>query len=322
VSEAESTQGAPEPEVADKSRRDRLMDAGLLVFIATALALGTSVLYVFGIAWGLHFPIQSYFALSDYLGITPYWLGWVAAAAVFFMYNYAVHLVNVLWSKKREPGSKPLLWFLKNHWFLLFLVPLLVWGWFEYDWYTTVCLFALFGATYLSWQLSAVLVVKYALGFAKTLALRIALVAILPIATFAFGFGYFATPGFLQHQKVSEIFLIGSDQNAKPSQPEKSIKGKVLFSLSQYLIFLRSDDVFVSLPIARVERIETPKDEPSNHKSAPAASASPSVTALPSPTATPASSGTAAARTSALSTPSIPPSTQSSATTTPIPPHK
>jgi hypothetical protein len=288
----------------------KLLDAGLLVFMATALSLGTSVLYVFGTAWGLHFPVQNYFGLSDYLGITPYWLGWVMAAAVFFAYNYSLYFLRAHSIKKREPEAKRILWFLKNYWPYLVTGSLLVAGWFAYDWYIAACLCGLFAGTYLSSGLSVLLITKYVSRFPKTpLTLRLALFAALPISTFAFGFGYIVTPAFLEHEKVSEVFLIGSQPDANASQLEKSIKGRVLFSLSQYVIILRSDEVFVSLPVARIGRIETPKDELSGPKGSPTASASPTVKPIlaPAVTATP--------RSTPISTPSALSTLQSSATT-------
>jgi hypothetical protein len=108
---------------------------------------------------------------------------------------------------------------------------------------------------------------------------------------FVFGLGAFWTPAFLNHEKISEIYLLDAKSEVRPTP----IRGKVLFSLTKYLIVLRDDDVFVAVATSRVERIETPKDQPAKPavtpSATPGASASPAPTSKatpPTPSATPA----------------------------------
>lgn len=42
------------------SGTENLVDAGIWVFIATAMSFGTSVVYIAGLSWGLFFPLQGY----------------------------------------------------------------------------------------------------------------------------------------------------------------------------------------------------------------------------------------------------------------------
>jgi hypothetical protein len=214
-----------------------------------------------------------------------------------------------------------MLWLLKTYW------PILPIGFFGlvasifYDWYITFSIFSLLAATWFSYSTANLLITKNPAVFDKRRIFRFSLLFGLPVATFSFAFGYVATPAFVEHEKASEIFLIGSQPDTKSSQPEKSIKGRVLFSLSQYLIILRSDDVFVSLPVVRIERIETPKDEPWAPRPSPTAATSPSATPATSPAATPSSSETVSPQSTPVRTPSTLPSTQPCPTIPAIPPH-
>ena len=73
----ETPPGEPEPHGprSASSGTEKLVDAGIWVFIATAMSFGTSVVYISGLSWSLFFPVQDYLLLQDYLLIAPYWIG-------------------------------------------------------------------------------------------------------------------------------------------------------------------------------------------------------------------------------------------------------
>jgi hypothetical protein len=113
----------------------KLLDAGLLVFLATTLSLCATIIYVCALCYSLHFPFQSYIELKDYLELTPYWLGPVLGFTLVMVLQNYIHIpvLAILRIKKREPGQKWRTWF--RSWFLstnlwVFFVPLgfLLWS--------------------------------------------------------------------------------------------------------------------------------------------------------------------------------------------------
>jgi hypothetical protein len=66
----------------------------------------------------------------------------------------------------------------------------------------------------------------------------------LPIGTFSLVLGLSWTPAFLSYEKPSKIYVL-NDKSGSVTAP---IEGRVLFSLTEFLIVLRSDDVFVVIP--------------------------------------------------------------------------
>jgi hypothetical protein len=78
-----------------ETKASKLLDAGLLVFLATAISLGTSTLYIWGLSWSLRFAIQSYFGLREYLDVTAYWLGPLLGFTMLLSYQQLHNLMNI-----------------------------------------------------------------------------------------------------------------------------------------------------------------------------------------------------------------------------------
>lgn len=267
------------------------MDAGLLVFLATTASLGTSTLYVWGLSWTLKFPIQTYFELKDYLEVTAYWLGPALGLAVWVGYQNFSSIVLFLRIKKREPYEKWLPWFWSKYWSSLLSVVMLLAFAFVFDWWLSLNGLIVLSCTWSIYFLALRFVQSNSAKITGRL-LRYLIILGTPIATFTLLLGLLWTPAALNHEKASAIYLLNDKSDPQPAL----IKGKILFSLTQYLITLREDDVFVVVPNSRIERIETPKDQPSAKPSVtPAASTSPAP--LPSVAVSPTS--TAASRLSA-----------------------
>jgi hypothetical protein len=73
----------------------KLLDAGLLLFLVTALSLSASAFYVIGLSLGFRYSIQSYFELKDYIEITVYWLGPILVVAVPILIFYFFHSIVI-----------------------------------------------------------------------------------------------------------------------------------------------------------------------------------------------------------------------------------
>jgi hypothetical protein len=297
--EESSTHTDPTPELKSQPEKTaRLLDAGLLVFLATALSLCMSTLYVCGLSWALRFPIQSYFGLQDYLQVTTYWLGPVLGFVLLLGMQWLPQVINFFRIKKRAPGQKWWPWFLSNYAYYLVLGGGIILLSSLGDWNL-----ALSGTFVAAWLWLGYIVgrrladtVSEKIGDRRIV--RLSILIGLPIAAFALSLGWIWTPAFLLHEKASEIYFSAAHSEAKPIP----LKGKILFALTQYLIVLRDDDVYVAVPVGRIERIETPKDQPSATPTQ-----SPSVTPAASTKPTPVPTATVAPSITVIPTASMPP---------------
>jgi hypothetical protein len=300
--DATPTKYDPIPALNSQPKKaEKLLDAGLLVFLATAISLGTSTLYVWGLSWTLRFPIQSYFGLKDYLEVTTYWLGPVLGYAVWMGYQNFASILSFFQIKKREPGQKWLPWFWSKYWNSLLLAAILLTVSFAYDWLLALSGWLVAFGTFAAFFSARGVTRSYSSRITSRW-LRYSIILGIPIATFALLLGLLWTPASLNHEKASDIYLLNDKSDPRPTL----IKGKILFSLTQYLITLRDDDVFVVVPNSRIERIETPKDQPSAKPSVPAASTTP--TPLPTLAASPSPTATVSVSPSSTATTSVSPS--------------
>jgi hypothetical protein len=243
-----------DPKKDEPSSSAKLLDAGLLVFLVSASSFIASILYVGGLSVVLGFPLQSYFQLADYLRVTPYWLG-PAFGLVLVFAIFSLHGISILVVRKElKRGSEA--W---AHWIRTILALLLI----------AVLLLAWFTLLDLSLAIAGVFIIiaswtmRNNLVWASTLlsgrigkrrwihaAVRIGF----PMALTAVLLGAFWTPALMRQEKTSEIYLLSN----KGEPIQKPIKAQILFSLTEYLIAYRDEDVFEVIPSARIERIETP----------------------------------------------------------------
>jgi hypothetical protein len=297
--EESPTNNEPTAELKNRSEKTaRLLDAGLLVFLATAFSLCMSTLYVSGLSWALGFLIQSYFGLQDYLQVTTYWLGPVLGLALVWGMQWLPQIINFFRITRRDPGQKWLPWFLSNYAYYLVLgggiVVLSSLG----DWNLGLSGALVAGYLWLGYIVARRLTDSVSEKIGDRRIVRLSILIGLPIAAFALSLGWVWTPAFLLHEKVSEIYFSDAHSEAKPVP----LKGKILFALTQYLIVRRDDDVYVTVPVGRIERIETPRDQPSaTSTQRPSAIPAASIKQTPVPTATVAPSVTAVIPTASTS---------------------
>jgi uncharacterized protein YqgC (DUF456 family) len=286
-------------------KTSKLVDAGLLVFLATSLSLGTSTLYVWGLSWTLQFPLQSYFQLKDYLDVTAYWLGPVLGLTLYFGYQHAPGFIGLWKVKKREPTEKWFRWFSRHYWPVLLVLSFLIYRSFSYDKHLAGSGLTVICCIWISKTSADALAGSLSDRIGGRRWLRYSILLGLPMGTFALALGIFWTPTFLSREQDSVAYVL----NAKAEESAIQVRGKILFSLTQYLIVLRADNVFVVIPVDRVAWIETPKKVGRSKTTVkprvtPASSPASSISPAPSLSATPTTAPTAKATATALALPS------------------
>jgi hypothetical protein len=273
----------PEEELGEKPKdlSTKLLDAGLLVLLATTVSLGTSSLYVFGLSSSLNFPIQSYFALQDYLQITAYWFGPVLGVSVSVAFMYTQHILDLFEAVKRDFGQMSFPSFLWRYRVYPLIAAVLCGVSFSVDWLLAFSAMIVVCATWIGHYSGQLLANALVGKTGNRSVMYYGIVLAMTIGTFAYALGYWWTPESLNSEKTSEIYILYLKGEVQPTP----IKAKVLFSLTQYVISRRDDDVFIVLPVGRIERIETPKNPLLPMPSPPAKPVvTPSMTSTPSAT--------------------------------------
>jgi hypothetical protein len=82
----------------------------------------------------------------------------------------------------------------------------------------------------------------------------------LVVGVYAVLLGMYWEPLVLLDKPISAIYLAGSNVE---------VRGRILFSLTQYLMAIREDGTVVAIPVAKVDRIETSRNQNIGSKSAP-----------------------------------------------------
>jgi hypothetical protein len=254
----------------------KLIDAAIWIFFVAGFCIVTSVFYVFGLSEGLHFDFRTYFAIKDYLEVTPYWLGgpFVIAIVLMVVFEVAKYFKDkdkYVFRLKPEPGQK---WFPWLHTkvgriatvsialvvFLFFFItpPLAFPG-----------LRVIVPTLGIYWLLDIVLNTKVVTEGAGSSLIAIrrnrpflwqGIHLLLTVGMYAVLLGIIWEPIVLLNKPISNIYLAGSNSE---------VQGRVLFSLTRYLMIMRKDETVVAISVAKVDRIEMPIEQATGSKTAP-----------------------------------------------------
>jgi multisubunit Na+/H+ antiporter MnhB subunit len=266
------------------SKAPKLIDAAIWIFVVTGFSIVTSIVYVFGLSRGLNFEFRIFFGIKDYLEVTPYWLG-PPLSIVFVLMIFFYPLTHLkdkdVFPSKREPGQKWLPWLRyklrARHWFLAASIALLVAA-------MVLTLFSrfLFSPPLALAELKVIAVtsgVYYATFFSvlnpkfreviggslvpkisNQPFLRLGVTLALTVVVYACLLGIIWEPVDLWSKPISTIHV--ADSNSE-------VRGRVLFSLTQYLLAMREDGTVVAIPVAKVDRIETSRNQTIGSKPSP-----------------------------------------------------
>jgi hypothetical protein len=310
----------------------KLIDAAIWIFIVAGFSIVTSVFYVFGLSVGLNFEFRIYFGIKDYLEVTPYWLGpFLVTVIVLMVIFYGVKYLKDkdFFRLKREPGQKWLPLFVHRlgvvHSILAASIVCFgasfVLGLFLFFIIAPTLAFAgllvLAATSGLYWVLNT----KVSEGFGGSLVGKIrsqpflwrGVKLVLNAGLYAALLGGMWEPVAFWNKPISTIYLAGSNFE---------VQGRVLFSLTQYLMTMREDGTVVAIPVTKVDRIETLRNQTIGSKPAPTPTLIQTTTPTPlsTPTPTPNTklsspaetslpvSATPAPRLSPVSTPTLAPS--------------
>jgi hypothetical protein len=250
-------------------KASKLIDAAIWIFIVTGFSISTSVLYVFGLSIGFNFQFQSYFGIRDYLEVTPYWLGPALSGGflLFFMFCIIKYLKDRgEFRLKREPGEKLRSWvthLISPVLFISFAVLVLA-----YIISVPVRAFAGLRVIGIPFGIYWCLNDKISEGALGSLVEKIrrrpflwqCVTLVLTVSLFAVFLGAMWEPEAFWNRPISIIYLAGSNSE---------VRGRMLFSLNQYLMAMREDGTFVTIPVAKIDRIETPRAQIIGRESAP-----------------------------------------------------
>jgi hypothetical protein len=270
----------------------QLINAAIWIFIVTGFSIVTSVFYVFGLSVGLHFDFRSYFSTKDYLEVTPYWLGGPVVIVIFFM--VILYVTKYLKDKDifefrltPEPGQTWMPWLHTRVgrivWVSIMFVVVLFYFINPFPGFIVIV------QTFFTYLLLDIIlntkVVREGIG-SSLIAIRRrpfffwqGVKFLLTTGVYAVLLGMIWEPRGLLDKPISAIYLAGSNV---------VVQGRILFSLTQYLMAMREDGTVVAIPVAKVDRIETSRNQNIGSKSAPTPTpiqrAWPTPLSMPTPT--------------------------------------